>query len=94
MIAAAPELFRIREMPDQSYRRAGEVLAKYVDQAFSSLDAIVLLMADDDPEVRRLFAVDSAPATYSFSHPVTSRHLLAEPSTPPATGCPPARGRS
>ncbi len=58
-------------MPDQSYRRAGEVLAKYVDQAFSYLDAIVLLMADDDPEVRRLFAVDSPPATYSFSRPVT-----------------------
>lgn len=72
MIAAAPELFRIREMPDQSYRRAGEVLAKYVDQAFSYLDAIVLLVADDDPEVRRLFAVDSPPpATYSFSRPVT-----------------------
>ena len=71
MIAAAPDLFKIREMPDQSYRRAAEVLAKYVDQAFSYVDAIVLLTADDDPEVRRLFTVDSALATYRFSRPVT-----------------------
>lgn len=71
MIAAAPDLFRICQMPDQSYRRAGEVLAKYVDKAFSYVDVIVLLTADDDPEVRRLFTVDSALATYSFRHPVT-----------------------
>ena len=34
-LAATPNLFDVRERPHLSYRRSIELLAKYVDQAFS-----------------------------------------------------------
>ncbi len=48
LIATSEDLFEVREIPRLSYRRSIELLAKYVDQAFSWVDAIVLLTADDD----------------------------------------------
>ena len=71
MLDSAPELFVVRDAPAGSYRRTRDVLAKYVDQAFSYVDAIVLMAADADPEVRTLFTVDSSLRTYAFSHPVS-----------------------
>ena len=70
LLAADSELFELRGMPDESYQRSGELLATYVDQAFSWVDAIVLLSADDDRQVDRLWTVDSSLAAYRFSHHV------------------------
>jgi hypothetical protein len=57
-------------MPDESFRRSVALLARYVDQSFSWVDAIVLLSADDDRRVERLWTVDSSLAAYRFSHRV------------------------
>jgi hypothetical protein len=70
MLEAAPDLFNIRGMPDQAYERARALLAQYVDQSFSYVDAIVLLTADDDRSAHRLFTVDSSMATHRFYHAV------------------------
>lgn len=70
LLAADSELFEVRGMPNESHRRAVELLARYVDQAFSWVDAIVLLSADDDRRVQRLWTVDSTLGAYRFSHPV------------------------
>jgi predicted nucleic acid-binding protein len=64
------ELLEIRGMPIESYRRSVELLARYVDQSFSWVDAIVLLSADDDHRVDRLWTVDSTLSAYRFSHQV------------------------
>jgi hypothetical protein len=71
LLAADSELFELRGMPDESYRRSGELLATYVDQDFSCVDAIVLLCADDDRQVDGLLTVDSSLAVYRFSHQIS-----------------------
>jgi hypothetical protein len=63
-------------MPSESHRRSIELLARYVDQSFSWVDAIVLLSADDDHRVDRLWTVDSTLGAYRFSHQV----LVSNPS--------------
>jgi hypothetical protein len=70
LLAADSELFELRGMPDESYRRSGELLATYVDQDLSWVDAIVLLCADDDREVDGLWTVDTRLAVYRFSHQI------------------------
>lgn len=70
LLAADSELFEIRGVPDESLRRSVELLAGYVDQTFSWVDAIVLLSADDDRRVDRLWTVDSTLGAYRFSHQV------------------------
>lgn len=70
LIAADSDLFEIRGLPNESHRRSVELLARYVDQTFSWVDAIVLLSADDDRRVERLWTVDSTLAAYRFSHHV------------------------
>ena len=70
LFAAEPEMFEIRGLPNQSHLRSVELLARYVDQTFSWVDAIVLLCADDDRRVERLWTVDSTLRAYRFSHPV------------------------
>jgi hypothetical protein len=70
LLAADPELFEVRGMPAESHRRSIDLLARYVDQTFSWVDAIVLLSADDDRRVQRLWTVDSTLGTYRFSHQV------------------------
>jgi hypothetical protein len=70
LLEADPELFEIRSMPLDSHRRSVELLARYVDQTFSWVDAIVLLSADDDRRVDRLWTVDSTLGAYRFSHQV------------------------
>jgi hypothetical protein len=71
LLAADSELFELRGMPDESYRRSGELLATYVDQGFSWVDAIVLLCADDDRQVDGLWTVDASLAVYHFSHQIS-----------------------
>ena len=70
LLAANSELFEIRSTPSESHRRSVELLAQYVDQTFSWVDAIVLLSADDDRGVESLWTVDSTLTAYRFSHQV------------------------
>jgi hypothetical protein len=70
LLATNPEVFEMRGMPGGSRLRAVEVLAKYVDQNFSWVDAVVLLSADDDRRVQELWTVDSSLSVYRFSHHV------------------------
>jgi hypothetical protein len=70
LLAADSEMFEIRGLPNQSHPRSVELLARYVDQTFSWVDAIVLLSADDDSRVDRLWTVDSTLGAYRFSHQV------------------------
>jgi len=70
LLAADSELFEIRGMPGESHRRSVDLLARYVDQTFSWVDAIVLLCADDDHGVEKLWTVDSTFGAYRFSHQV------------------------
>lgn len=77
LLAASPEIFEIRRMPDESYRRSIELLAKYVDHAFSWVDSIVLLSTDEDRRIDRLWTVDSSLNAYRFSHDV----VVASPTT-------------
>ncbi len=67
LLASDSELFEIRGMPNESFRRSIELLAKYVDQTFSWVDAVVLLSADEDPKVSKLWIVDSSLGAYHFS---------------------------
>jgi hypothetical protein len=76
LLAADSELFEVRGMPSESHRRSVDLLARYVDQTFSWIDAIVLLSADDDHQVERLWTVDSTLGAYRFSHQV----LVSNPS--------------
>ena len=70
LLEAGQDLFEIRGMPNNSLGRAVALLARYVDQSFSWVDAIVLLSADDDRRVERLWTVDTTLAAYRFSHDV------------------------
>ena len=70
LLAADSELFEIRGRPDESHRHSVDLLARYVDQAFSWVDAIVMLSADDDIRVERIWTVDSTLGAYRFSHHV------------------------
>jgi hypothetical protein len=70
LLAAASDMFEVRGLPNQSHLRSVELLARYVDQTFSWVDAIVLLCTDDDRRVERLWTVDSTLRAYRFSHPV------------------------
>ena len=56
LLAADSEVFEVRGMPKESHARSVQLLARYVDQNFSWVDAIVLLSADDDRQAldRRL----------------------------------------
>jgi hypothetical protein len=70
LLAADSELFEVRGMPSESHRRSMDLLARYVDQTFSWVDAIVLLSADDDRRMESLWTVDSTLGAYRFSHQV------------------------
>lgn len=70
LLSADRSLFELRGLPVESYRRTVELLARYVDQAFSWIDAVVLLTAEDDRRIERLFTVDASLAAYAFSHQV------------------------
>jgi len=70
LLVADPEFFEVRGMPHDSQRRSVKLLARYVDQNLSWVDAIVLLSADGDRRVDRLWTVDARLGLYRFSHPV------------------------
>ena len=70
LLKADPELFKVRDGVADSYARSEKLLQTYADQAFSYVDAIVLLTADDDSHVDRILTVDSTLAAYRFAHSV------------------------
>ena len=62
-------LFEVRQAGEGAYRRARDILAQYVDQSFSYVDAIVFTIADADPEIQQILTVDRRDfATYRFAH--------------------------
>lgn len=71
MLAAAPDLFDVRDMPEGAYARSSDLLTTYVDQAYSYVDAVVLLTTDDDERVATLLSVDASLAAYRFARRVT-----------------------
>jgi hypothetical protein len=70
LLATNPDVFEIRGMPGGSRLRTVALLAKYIDQNFSWVDAVVLLSADDDRGIRALWTVDASLSAYRFSHHV------------------------
>jgi predicted nucleic acid-binding protein len=70
LLSSDRSLFELRSLPVESYRRTVALLASYVDQAFSWIDAVVLLTAEDDRRIERLWTVDASLAAYAFSHQV------------------------
>jgi hypothetical protein len=70
LLGSDRSLFELRGFSVESYRRTVALLARYVDQAFSWIDAVVLLTAEDDRRIERLWTVDASLAAYAFSHQV------------------------
>ncbi|MGH7760772.1 MAG: hypothetical protein ACREOY_05065 [Candidatus Dormibacteraceae bacterium] len=70
LLQTGREIFEVREMPHEALQRSAALLATYVDLPLSWVDAIVLLSADDDRRVDRLWTVDASLAAYRFSHNV------------------------
>ncbi len=64
-------LFEVRPARPESYRAAHGILAQYVDQSFSYVDAVVLSIVDGDPKIRELLTVDGSDfSIYRFAHTV------------------------
>ena len=64
-------LFELRPTGTASYRRARTILAQYVDQSFSYVDAVAFTVVDADPEIRQVLTVDRRDfSTYRFAHAV------------------------
>jgi hypothetical protein len=53
------------------YRQARDILAQYIDQSFSFVDAVVFTLVNDDPAVDRILTVDGRDfSIYRFAHNV------------------------
>ncbi len=64
-------LFEVRPARAESYRAARGILAQYVDQSFSYVDAVVFSIVDDDPTIRQILTVDGRDfSIYRFAHTV------------------------
>ena len=71
LVDEAPELFEVRFLPGDGYKRAREILTQYSDQHFSYVDAVVFAIIDDDPELIQVLTVDGRDfSTYRFAHAV------------------------
>ncbi len=65
------ELFQVLPTGEGTYRKAREILAKYVDQSFSYVDAVVFTVVDADSAIRRILTVDGRDfSIYRFAHAV------------------------
>lgn len=64
-------LFQLRPAGEGTFRKARNILAQYVDQSFSYVDAVVFTLVDDDPAIRQILTVDGRDfSTYQFAHTV------------------------
>jgi predicted nucleic acid-binding protein len=69
LVDDSTRLFEVRQAGEGAYRRARDILARYVDQSFSYVDAIVFTIADADPDVQQILTVDGRDFTvYRFAH--------------------------
>ena len=58
MVDDNPDTFSVIGPPQDAHRRARDLLARYVDQSFSVVDAAIFLTVDDDADVREVLTVD------------------------------------
>ena len=64
-------LFEVRPVAERTYQKARDILAQYVDQSFSYVDAVAFTVVDDDPAIRQILTVDGRDfSTYRFAHAV------------------------
>jgi len=71
LVDESTELFEVRPAGQGTYQKAREVLAQYVDQSFSYVDAVVFTVVDTDPGIRQILTVDGRDfAIYRFAHTV------------------------
>ena len=65
------ELFDLRPTSDATYKKAHGILAHYLDQSFSYVDAVVFTVVDADPAIRQILTVDGRDfSIYRFAHAV------------------------
>ena len=57
LVDAAPELFELRRVGGGTYGAARDVLARYVDQSFSYVDAVIFTIVDADRSINRFSLV-------------------------------------
>ncbi len=71
LIDQSAGLFDLRPSGAGTYLKARDILAQYVDQSFSYVDAVVFTVVDDDPAIRQVLTVDGRDfSTYRFGHTV------------------------
>jgi predicted nucleic acid-binding protein len=71
LVDDSTELFEMRPAGQGVYQKARDVLARYVDQSFSYVDAVVFAVADADPDIHQILTVDGRDfAIYRFAHSV------------------------
>lgn len=71
LVEETSELFEVLPAPAESYRAAQGVLAQYVDQSFSYVDAVIFSIVDRDPAIRAILTVDGRDfSIYRFGHAV------------------------
>jgi len=71
LLDGTPDLFEVRPAGRGTHQRAREILAQYIDQSFSYVDAVVFTAVDDDPTVDQILTVDGRDfSIYRFAHSV------------------------
>ena len=71
LVDSAPELFELRSVDGGTYQKTRDVLAKYIDQSFSYVDAVIFSIVDDDPSINQVLTIDGRDFTvYRFRHTV------------------------
>lgn len=66
-----PDVFSVWLTPADAYHRAHSLLSRYSDQAFSFIDAVVFLTADDEDSIGCVLTVDDRDfRIYRFSHEI------------------------
>ena len=61
----------MRPAREGTYQKARDILAQYLDQSFSYVDAVVFTVVDDDPAIRQILTVDGRDfSIYRFAHRV------------------------
>lgn len=65
------ELFHVLSTDGETYRKARDILTKYLHQSFSYVDAVVFTVVDADSTVRQILTVDGRDfSIYRFAHAV------------------------
>jgi predicted nucleic acid-binding protein len=71
LVDANSNVFEVRAVGPDVYRRARNVLVQYRDQTFSYVDAVLFSIVDDDPDIGQVLTVAGRDfATYRFGHAV------------------------